>query len=119
MPKFSVTAYAFIILPGAILLSWIRELKTIAPTSIFATVCLAYSFVIIFGNVLCACARPMRDPPLPDLIFRSLACTIWMTDYDISHLGRSVPADPACKPGAGSFAPACATAPKPIAWAGV
>ncbi|EDQ90898.1 uncharacterized protein MONBRDRAFT_1039, partial [Monosiga brevicollis MX1] len=61
----SVPAYALIVLPGAILLTWIRDFRTIAPTSIVATLCLIFSFIVIFGVYA-----------IPPILYISLRCFV-------------------------------------------
>ena len=52
---FSYQVYALLIMPAVIALTWIKDFKTIAPTSIFANICMVYSCAVIFGVALCLC----------------------------------------------------------------
>ena len=107
--KISVTGFALIILPFAMMLGWIRNLKTIAPTSIVATTCLAYSFVVIFGQ------------------FNCMLATSWALlhghvdiEYCIGHLGKTVQMDPTCEAttSALNVTTVCATNTGVVAFAG-
>ena len=82
------------------MLSWIRNLKTIAPTSVVATICLAYSFIVIFGQFVCMHATPYPSQPHhsspPTYVHRASQLHHVDVEYDIGHLGKTVQLDPTC-----------------------
>eukprot|EP00730_Choanoeca_flexa_P016661 TRINITY_DN7924_c0_g1_i2.p1 TRINITY_DN7924_c0_g1~~TRINITY_DN7924_c0_g1_i2.p1 ORF type:complete len:574 (+),score=115.55 TRINITY_DN7924_c0_g1_i2:51-1772(+) len=61
--KYSVTSYALMVLPAAIVITWIRDFKTIAPTSIVATLCLLFSFIAIFAFDLSHLGKSVQLDP--------------------------------------------------------
>jgi hypothetical protein len=98
------------ILPGAILLTWIKSFRTIAPTSIVANVLISYGLISILGTFAgltnlhraamrqlpCLAAAPafFSSPAYPS--FHHHPSFPSTKAYNIKNLGHSVQVDPTC-----------------------
>lgn len=94
------------ILPGAILLTWIKSFRTIAPTSIVANVLISYGLISILGTSPCLTCH--GDTPAALLLRRgqprlaaarprvTITPFFSLKVYNIKNLGHSVQVDPTC-----------------------